>query len=1031
MIVDDQDDKNNKNKRKSKGGAEKSRDKKRKLLEKDASECKKITDMFPTASTSKNKDNIMEVVTDSSNLLEQPIASNSFGNEIDKISTQKISSKDKFLIQCLRSDTSKSHQTPKRDLERKISNDLFLLKSGADINDSTETSQVGQENLEKENSYGNDTLKTGQTPERSLEKKISEDKFFSHISGADVNDTSESFQPPEETLKGKISGEQIYSTNQTFLADSSDNFNYFKRPKPNELNLFFKYHPQQSINDPVLQNAFYREKNVNRQWLSYDAKNKALFCTVCLAFAQALDYSVFIKGCTDRKHFHQRINEHETSKSHISCAQAYLLYAKKSNIEHLMSENQMSLRSEQVKKRRMVMERIIEVVKFIGKRCLSYRGKDEAAYSLENEEIDHGNFLELILLLSKYDSCLQQHVTESIEKSKTQHLNNVKKQKSSKRGNLVTMLSKTTVNYIIEAIGSLIKAQISEAVNLSGMFSVQIDTAQDISVKSQCSIVVRYVLDKVYERVIAVKHSESGTGKNLCNLLLVNAIEECNIVLSKCVGNATDGAANMQGEYEGMSTYLNDVSPGQFHVWCYGHILNLVITDSTCVSITAATLFSLLNAIAVFVRDSYKRSDIWNKFNEKDHRKKLEAIGQTRWWSKHSAVNKVYGSFSNQDKALYVELILTLEEIIKSTNLTPQMRATANGFLKSLLEYETVLTAFIFLRIFETTTPLSKYLQTSGLDILKAYNMVCSTRKKLTDYSRDFETVKKQADKFIILMNGKLEKTESESRLAKELPSKRSRIVKSMPGETARHEVVTDSLKFYEINTHNVILDKTVSEITRRFSKNGSFYADLSILDPKNFEQIKKNPENLKAPIMEELSKVLIKFDPNATAENLRSEFESFISNWDFFKLTAADFYEVKTDDFAHVNLDELDEDFMKQLEDFNEDFDVKSCVSCKSCCFCCYSILLKYNLLTSSYKSLTLAYQYLLTLSISQVSCERSFSILKIIKNRLRSLLSQENLEPLMLMACEKDILKNLKVDIIMDKVAEKSKLLKNLLIS
>jgi len=70
----------------------------------------------------------------------------------------------------------------------------------------------------------------------------------------------------------------------------------------------------------------------------------------------------------------------------------------------------------------------------------------------------------------------------------------------------------------------------------------------------------------VYERVIAVKHIELGTGKNLCNLL-VTAIEECNIVINKCKP----------------STYLNDISPGQSHEWCYGHVLNLVITDSTCV----------------------------------------------------------------------------------------------------------------------------------------------------------------------------------------------------------------------------------------------------------------------------------------------------------------------------------------------------------------------------------------------------------------------------------------------------------------
>ena len=34
----------------------------------------------------------------------------------------------------------------------------------------------------------------------------------------------------------------------------------------------------------------------------------------------------------------------------------------------------------------------------------------EAAYTLENDDIDHGNFLEILLLLRKYDSVLQNHI---------------------------------------------------------------------------------------------------------------------------------------------------------------------------------------------------------------------------------------------------------------------------------------------------------------------------------------------------------------------------------------------------------------------------------------------------------------------------------------------------------------------------------------------------------------------------------------------------------------------------------------------
>ena len=49
------------------------------------------------------------------------------------------------------------------------------------------------------------------------------------------------------------------------------------------------------------------------------------------------------------------------------------------------------------------------------------RGKIEASYSLENATVNHGIVLELIVLFSKYDICLQQHVNSCIDNSKKQH----------------------------------------------------------------------------------------------------------------------------------------------------------------------------------------------------------------------------------------------------------------------------------------------------------------------------------------------------------------------------------------------------------------------------------------------------------------------------------------------------------------------------------------------------------------------------------------------------------------------------------
>jgi len=75
------------------------------------------------------------------------------------------------------------------------------------------------------------------------------------------------------------------------------------------------------------------------------------------------------------------------------------------------------------------------------------------------------------------------------------------------------------------------------------------------------------------------------------------------------------------------------------------------------------------------------------------------------------------------------------------------------------------------------------------------------------------------------------------------------------------------------------------------------------------------------------------------------------------------------------------------------------------------------------------LACKLLLTLPVSQVTCERSFSALKRIKSRLRSTMTQENLEAFMLMSVEQGILVKLDSKDIIDSIAANSEHRRHLL--
>ncbi len=70
-----------------------------------------------------------------------------------------------------------------------------------------------------------------------------------------------------------------------------------------------------------------------------------------------------------------------------------------------------------------------------------------------------------------------------------------------------------------------------------------------------------------------------------------------------------------------------------------------------------------------------------------------------------------------------------------------------------------------------------------------------------------------------------------------------------------------------------------------------------------------------------------------------------------------------------------------------------------------------------------------MMTLTVTQVECERSFLLLKIIKSRLRSMLSQEQLEAFMLLSIERRVLNDISNDEVISEFFKNSKELSRLL--
>lgn len=193
----------------------------------------------------------------------------------------------------------------------------------------------------------------------------------------------------------------------------------------------------------------------------------------------------------------------------------------------------------------------------------------------------------MTILLSKFDVSLTEHVNECAQERKSLHMTGVKG-----RGSFVPLLSKTSVNKVVDVISLLIKESVSREVRQAGMFSLQIDITQDVTSTDQCAVILRYVTDVVHEKLIGVVECESSTGEYFVELLK-KTLPQVDIELRNCVGNSTDGATNMQGQYKGFSALLSPESPNQVPIWCYAHVLNLVLGDTTSAAIESASLAPL------------------------------------------------------------------------------------------------------------------------------------------------------------------------------------------------------------------------------------------------------------------------------------------------------------------------------------------------------------------------------------------------------------------------------------------------------
>jgi len=264
-----------------------------------------------------------------------------------------------------------------------------------------------------------------------------------------------------------------------------------------------------------------------------------------------------------------------------------------------------------------------------------------------------------------------------------------------------------------------------------------------------------------------------------------------------------------------------------------------VINDASSVRVAAVSRVGLLTELSTFFNDSYKRMKVWEEHMQAKPRIKkrlrLERIGQTRWLSTGRAIRKLFGNYTDQSSEFYSGLLIILQQVIEAPDFKGSVRYEAQKLSENFCEFETILMAFTFIRIFYITTPVSDYLQTLGLDIMQAWRMINKAIENVEKISRDFSGILETAFNFVVHANVKL----------KEVNISVPKSFSTIGSRRSAPEGITDQKRNAEVSYHNAVTDAVLSSMQARFSSHEKPYKQISCFDLNRFSEILESPQNV------------------------------------------------------------------------------------------------------------------------------------------------------------------------------------------
>lgn len=518
----------------------------------------------------------------------------------------------------------------------------------------------------------------------------------------------------------------------------------------------------------------------------------------------------------------------------------------------------------------------------------------------------------------------------------------LKKHLQTAQGNAL-YTSKTIQNELITICGNLIKQNILQSVRDARFFSVIADEATDAANHEQLSITIRFVKnDEPCEKFLGFLKCETGVSGEAIADNILSQLTAWQLPACLLRGQGYDGAGSMSGHTRGAAARIIAKYPKALYTHCAAHRLNLCIVKC-CSSREVANMMEVVDAVSRFFNNSPKRQLELEKWIG-DVLPSEEKRHKLKQLCRTRWVERhdAYDIFID----LFLPIVSCLEEIVNAppSNWNRETRSEAQSFLLALSQFSFLVTLVVTHKIVGYTRGLSVKLQGRYVDVVRAHKDIESVKVALKGTRSRVDNFHNHIYEEATHLGATVGIEESVPRLAG-----RQQHRKNVPADTM--------MDYYKRNLTIPLLDHIISELDSRFdSESSAVLVEFMQLLPST---LLTTPSMTKSAF----TKVLKLYEDDLPSpRSLDVELDLWHSRWVDCEAELAEGLDTAAKVLPHA-----DQDY---------------------------------------YPNIRTLLVIMATLPVTSCECERSISLLRLVKSILRTTMTEDRLNGLALMQYHRDVL-------------------------